>query len=496
MIITVNSGNGNLTNYLINGTNNSRDREKITILDGNAKLTDSLSKSLNYKDSHFHFIVSANGKRDDEDMAKIYKDFKKELLHSYSKDEVNIFAVLHQDTDNSHIHIQVPKKNLLTDTKLDLYYHKRDLKRFEALRDYLNIKYDETPPNPILKSNPEKNWKYNPSSIKNKLDKKAFEDKLLDYLFENKENFTSHDELIQHMKIELKLDIQKVGYDYKKDDFYLTVQHEIGLKAQRIFSPLFNDGKSKYITENGTKKYIEYDFNDIPLQKQKEQIKQQSLSQIRGRLDAMQEVHKKRVDSRLDGSRVKARSRLNEETNNFIELFETTPPAMEGKLFHGDNIKKESTIKNSALHYQNLEYLKSLNLAHIAIKLYNYKEIESTANYSVIENKTSSQQLVVYKDEKSKNYMYKNLNNSSKGGDIGDFLEMLAKNLFTEIYFIIKYMKKITDFFTDLLELSLVASEQLMENLQQKHHKNHFTEQNKLYIQEDYRSPSRDLKPK
>jgi hypothetical protein len=175
---------------------------------------------------------------------------------------------------------------------------------------------------------------------------------------------------------------------------------------------------------------------------------------------------------------------------------DTAPPILKDKLFHGDEIKKESTIKNNALHYQNLEYLKSLNLAHIATKLYNYKEIESTANYSVIENKTSSQQLVVYKDEKSKNYMYKNLNNSSKCGDIGDFLEMLAKNLFTEIYFIIKYMKKMTDFFTDLMELSLVATDLLIEDLQQKHHKNHFTEQNKLYIQEDYRSPSRDLKPK
>lgn len=110
MIITVNSGGGNLSNYLLYGNNNSRDRSKIVVLDGNAKLTDSLSKSVKADDKHFHFIVSANGKKSDEEMLAIYQDFKKELLHSYSKDEVNIFAVLHQDTNNSHIHIQVPKK--------------------------------------------------------------------------------------------------------------------------------------------------------------------------------------------------------------------------------------------------------------------------------------------------------------------------------------------------------------------------------------------------
>ena len=165
MIIKVNSGGGNLANYLLYGNKNSRDTSKITILDGNAKLTDKISKSLDCDDKHFHFIISANGKRTDEDMRVIFEDFKKELLHSYSKDEVNLLAVLHQDTNNSHIHIQTPKINLLHNTKLDLYYHKRDMKRFDMIRDYLNLKHNEKPPSIPTQSEPTKNWKYNPESI-------------------------------------------------------------------------------------------------------------------------------------------------------------------------------------------------------------------------------------------------------------------------------------------------------------------------------------------
>ena len=112
MIITVNSGNGNLADYLINGNSNNRDKEKVFILDGDLNLTKQIAQDTKYKDKHFHIIVSLKNKYDNESASKIYNDFKKELLNAYREDEVNISAVLHQDTNNTHFHCMIPKQNL------------------------------------------------------------------------------------------------------------------------------------------------------------------------------------------------------------------------------------------------------------------------------------------------------------------------------------------------------------------------------------------------
>lgn len=101
----------------------------------------------------------------------------KRVIQCLQEDEVNISAVLHQDTNNTHFHCMIPKQNLLTSTKVDLYFDKRDRMKFKLVRDYLDTKYNLESPTiknlkPIDKTNAiTKNWKIDTQSIKTKKDK-------------------------------------------------------------------------------------------------------------------------------------------------------------------------------------------------------------------------------------------------------------------------------------------------------------------------------------
>lgn len=470
MIITVNSGGGSLTNYLLYGNNNSRDRSKIVVLDGNAKLTDSISKSVKADDKHFHFIVSANcknGKKSDEEMRAIYQDFKKELLHSYSKEEVNIFSVLHQDTDNSHFHVQIPKLALLTNTKLDIYYDKRDRKRFEVIRDYLNLKHNETPQSIPSKSNPSKNWKYNPQSIKNKKEKLEFENMLLDNLYDNRDKFTSHEELMKYIKEDLKIEVKKVGYDYKKDDFYITINHtDIDTKkSQRVFSPLFNNGKSKYITnDNKEKEYIQYDFNTTPLEKQRQIKKQEDLQTLRAKLDKMQAVEKKRIDKRLGRMKPLAIERT-ESAKNEID----TPPIKKVQPLSPkyENLKKESSLENIAEEFQLLQNLQQINLAEIATREFNFKFTQRDDAYDVIEDKETQKKLLIYKDNDG--YKYINPYNKRERGDIANFLQKSAKfGMYGAILELMNPLNAYLSIFKDLVKIGEIVLDAILESFLEK----------------------------
>jgi len=465
MIITVNSGGGNLSNYLLYGNNNSRDRSKIVVLDGNAKLTDSISKSVKADDKHFHFIVSVNGKKSDEEMRAIYQDFKKELLHSYSKDEVNIFAVLHQDTDNSHIHIQVPKKNLLTNTKLDLYYHKRDMKRFEVMRDYLNLKHNETPPSIPSKSNPTKNWKYNPTAIKNKKEKLSFENMLLDNLYDNRGEFNSHKELMKYIQEDLKINVKKVGYDYKKDDFYITINHTDNNKSQRVFSPLFNDGKSKYLTnDKGEKEYIQYDFNTTPLEKQRQLKKQEDLNTLRAKLDKMQLVEKARIDKRLGRMKPLAVDRVESAKNEHQPppIQKTQPPSP-----HFKDLKKESSLENRAEDFQLLHNLQQINLAEIATREFNFKFIQREDTHDVIEDNDTKKKLLIYKDNDG--YKFINPYDKKEKGDIANFLQKSAKfGMYKAMLEVLNPLKAYLSILKDLIKIGEMVLNAILDSFLEK----------------------------
>jgi hypothetical protein len=416
MIITVNSGSGNLADYLINGINNKRDKEKVFILDGDLNLSKKISENTKYKDKHFHIIVSLKNKYDNETATAIYEDFKKELFNAYREDEVNISAVLHQDTNNTHFHCMIPKKNLLTNTKVDLYFDKRDRMRFELIRNYLDTKHNLESPTiknlkPIDKTNAiTKNWKIDTTTIKTKKDKAQFEQEFLNQIHLNMNHFKTHNELLKYLEDNMNI---KFGYDYKNDKFYATIKHESETK-QRIFSPIFNSGALKYTLNNDNEKvYEKFNFEDFLYSKKEIDLSNNKLLELREKLDIENEKYKTHIENRLSKSRQKALNKLNNiSISNEDKKISITSNLTENKY--------PTFISQSKEFFEDLENINKSDISKIATHFFNYKEIQREDNFSIIQNEKSNDLLVIFKDKK---HNYKFLNPlTKKTGDGIDFL--------------------------------------------------------------------------
>ena len=458
MIILVNSGSGGLANYLINGTKNNRDKEKIEILDGDLKLTEDISNSLNYKDKHYHMILSVDGKYDNKQMSEIYQDFKKELLNSYSDDEVNISAVLHQDTNNSHIHCMIPKKNLLTNTKLDLYFDKRDRKRFELIRDFIDTKHGlKSPNNKEQSSNTKlekniKNWIQDSSHIKTKKQKLEFENKLMTHIDNNIDEFKSHNELMNYLQT--KINILKCGYDYKNNKYYATVEHTSGTK-QRIFSELFNDGKSKYTTDvNGVKVYENNNnFNQLSVEDfEFADFSSSKLQQLREKLDIENEKYSKYIDSRIGNSRKKAREKLAKLTE------ESTPKIKNMKLEKSKEINSSFLSKNKEL-FEDLEKINKSDISKIATKFFNFNELKKDNNHSIIHNPKNNDTFIVYKDEEE-NYNYINPYTKASAQGVNFLVKSLGVPFLNN-----KILKPFIDFIKDINSIMDVIFSNILDSI-------------------------------
>ena len=452
MIILVNSGSGNLGNYLLNGNDNKRDHEKIKIIDGNFELSQNISNNLKYKDSHFHFILSTKEKLDNEKLESIYEDFKTELLDAYSDDEVNISAVIHNDTDHSHVHVMIPKINLLTNTKLDLYYHKRDVKRFELISDMINDKYNlESPKNTQQTSNDKfkkntKNWKPDTATIKTKKDKQEFEELLLNHIEDSKDIlFSNHNELMGYLENDLNLNISKVGYDYKVDDFYITLQHENS--KQRLFSPLFNNGNLKYtLNENGEKIYEKCNFELTKSNQPNTDHSKQRAKNIREKLNKENQKYSQHIKKRVGKSREKARQRDTQNQNelsNFNNINNTTKSKHSGLSTNKNpktrDYKSKKSIKKSnftfvdylgysSKYHNDLLKVNNLNLIDVAIKYFKFELLKIKKDFGIIKNKNIGQNLFIYKNKENR-YNFINPYNQNEKGGVVDFIQnqMLSK---------------------------------------------------------------------
>lgn len=495
MVITVNSGSGNLADYLINGNNNKRDKEKVFILDGDLNLTKQISQDTKYKDKHFHIIVSLKNKYDNETASAIYADFKEELLNAYRDDEVNISAVLHQDTNNTHFHCMIPKKNLLTNTKLDLYFDKRDRKRFEQIRDYLDEKYNlESPTNRrlkiITKTNAvTKNWKIGTSSIKTKRDKSQFEEELLNQINSNLHHFENQKELLDYLQE--NINIEKFGYDYKNDKFYATIKHQSGTK-QRVFSPLFNSGKLKYtLNENNEKVFESFDFKKYLYSKKEVDFSSNKLLELREKLDIENEKYKTHIKNRLSTSRVKALNKIN--NISLSKQSNTTPINTLNEKIQSNPYP--SFISQNKEYFNDLQQLIKSDISKVATKFFNFKEIQREDNFSIIENNSSKDTYIIYKD-KEKNYKYINPISKARGDMIDFLLSAFHVPILTPLI-----LKPLKNFIKDLKDCMGIISELLLKNILD-------TFANKLDIKKRVKkdikpsftplydwSPSRDLKP-
>ena len=161
MIIRNGGGNKGIKEYLEEGRkvdrHMSRDElDKRIPIEGDLIVTQAVIDTIpdNKQERYLHITMSFNEPDVDEDkMRKVYEEYKSELMHAYGDDEFSIYAEIHwpkvkesynHNTETMeprfpHVHIVIPKKNLLTGGFLNpLGMHEKSVKYLDAIQEKLN----------------------------------------------------------------------------------------------------------------------------------------------------------------------------------------------------------------------------------------------------------------------------------------------------------------------------------------------------------------------
>lgn len=161
MIIRNGGGNRGIKEYLEEGRkvdrHLSRDElDKRVPIEGDLVVTQAVIDTIpdNNQERYLHITMSFNEPDvDEESIRHVYEQYKKELMTAYGDDEFNIYAEIHwpkvkesynHNTEEMeprypHVHIVIPKKNLLTGGFLNpLGMHEKSLKYIDAIQEKLN----------------------------------------------------------------------------------------------------------------------------------------------------------------------------------------------------------------------------------------------------------------------------------------------------------------------------------------------------------------------
>lgn len=258
MKILFGGGKSGWVEYVLDGTTKKpRDKALIEIIDGDLALTKTIYESTHYKENYTRGVLAFQGKVDKAVMKQIYAEFKDLFLTGLSREEYNISAVLHQDTDNDHIHFCLPKLNLQYAIANNYYYDRLDRKRINLIRDYLIEKHELQEVKPshdlvkedVLLERIDK-WRSEHKQPKLNLEgqraRNRTEKKLNDYLQElvNANLIHSQNDLKEAINA-LGVEVFKMGYDQQKKFHYFTVGdsegNKIRIKGEIYGEPFYID---------------------------------------------------------------------------------------------------------------------------------------------------------------------------------------------------------------------------------------------------------------
>lgn len=250
MIVKIDSGSAGWSEYVINGTDaKPRDHDKIMLIEGDLAIGDKLCESLSYQSKYYRMVMGFKGKPSVETITAVYNEWKQLFMAGFEESDYHIDCVLHLDSAQNHFHIRIPKIHLVTNTQLNLYYHKADLYRKDLIQQYIDLKYNLESPldnKALMKEEGDfylNEWREKQGqelldfSVKNRR-KKAI-DSIQDYLQKMHQNgfLKRHDDVISSLE-SIDLSITKMGYDQTKQQHYVTVQNETG--KIRLEGELFN----------------------------------------------------------------------------------------------------------------------------------------------------------------------------------------------------------------------------------------------------------------
>jgi len=360
MIININSGSSGWGNYVINGTKKKpRDKSKVELLDGDISLGDYYSKNNKYEDSYYTVVLGFKGKPSKEVIEGAYNDFKEHFFKGFKEDEYHIDAVIHYDTDDTHIHARIPKQNLLTNTHLQLYYHKIDKPRKELIQDYISLKYGfdiarETNREIVKEQSHEHITKWReergqePFNFSNKKNKDKAQSEINKYisglitsnLIEKRKDITT---VLEELGLEV---VKDNGLDLKKDFAYITVQNETG--KMRVKGEFYHDRFWEHSTED---RRTQIESNQRI--KQDTETIQERFTRVQRELRKANEKRYNKVTEHFRASRARANKQIEETTSKAIA---DNRRAVRRKLEHNreliqstnnQNISNSSNIRNN-----------------------------------------------------------------------------------------------------------------------------------------------------
>lgn len=175
MLIRVSARSEGIKEYLIKGTKQGRgegreELDKRVVLSGDLELTDQIIKGAKTDgDRYLHITLSFKEDHvDEESLRVISKKFESYLFNAYRSDEYAYYAEAHLPRIKTytnaqtgevidrkpHIHVVIPRVNLLTGGNLDpLGYVKRNIKFVDAFQEHVNQSMGFQSPKDNLRGN-------------------------------------------------------------------------------------------------------------------------------------------------------------------------------------------------------------------------------------------------------------------------------------------------------------------------------------------------------
>lgn len=222
-----NGGGVGSINYLLDK------REKIgtaRVLQGDAKLTKNLIKSIDFKQKTCVGCLSFEEKNiDEKKKIEIMTDFEKALMTDEMKGRYNILWVEHTDKGRLELNFVIPKIDLESKTSLNPYYFKQDYKRIKIWQDYTNLKHNFSDPNDPNKAQTIKGTQKETKLFKNydELDK-ILKDEA------KQGNLKSRTEIISFLK-NANIEVTRQGKDY------ISVKLPDSKKAKRFKRSIYDE---------------------------------------------------------------------------------------------------------------------------------------------------------------------------------------------------------------------------------------------------------------
>jgi len=327
MIININSGSSGWGNYVLYGTKEKpRDNSKVELLDGDISLGDYYSKNNKYEDSYYTVVLGFKGKPSKEVIEGAYNDFKEHFFKGLSEDEYHIDAVIHYDTDDTHIHARIPKQNLLTNTHLQLYYDKIDRPRKELIQDYISLKYGleiarETNKEIVREQSHEyiQKWReeqgvQEPFDFSKKKGKTKAEQQINSYISDLiTSNMIEKQEDIKTVLEELDLEVVKFDRDRKKDFAYVTVQNDTG--KMRVRGEFYD---REFFSYNAEDRRTQIESNQRA--KEHTEPNHERFTRVQRELRKANEKRYSRVTELFRTARERANKQINETTSKAIAI--------------------------------------------------------------------------------------------------------------------------------------------------------------------------------